>query len=110
MQDLMEPDIIRIAVEEYREDEDLISAFAKSVLEFHTPTSGEEVYESCIAIYIEYQIWCSIRGEKPLTSTVFGRKLQHVDGIGKSRLKSMNGRKQRVIDNVRIIRESVGHL
>lgn len=109
MGDLMEPELIRIAVEEYREDEDLISAFAKSVLEFVPSTSDQEVYEPVIAVYVEYQLWCNLRGEKPLTSTVFGRKLQHIDGVKKSRLKSINGRKQRVIDDVRIIRESISY-
>jgi putative DNA primase/helicase len=101
--DLMEPQIVRDAVDEYREDEDRVAAFVKTTLDI-CEDSGEETYEIFSSVYLEYQMWCAFNGEKPLASVTFGRKLQLIPGIKKTKLKKLNGKPTRVIFGVRLMK------
>lgn len=99
---LMEPKIIRDAVDEYREEEDQVGAFARVHLQICD--DGNETYEIGNAIYLEYQMWCAMNGEKPLSNIMFGRKLRLIPGVGKTEVKKINSKPIRIIHGIKLIR------
>lgn len=79
---LREPDAVRLAVSDYREEMDVLASFfaERCVL-------GADRRSEISAVYAAYLKWCQNNGETALKETPFGKKVAE-RGIGKARTKS----------------------
>ena len=70
------PKEVMAAVDEYREDQDLIGAFLDDCF-----TLAKEACTAANAIYLIYRHWCSRNGERPWSQTLLGRVLGEREGL-----------------------------
>jgi P4 family phage/plasmid primase-like protien len=74
---LGEPDKVKAATQAYRLESDLLGKFLEQA------TEREEGAEARASdLYEAYRSWCELEGEKPMTQTMFGKKLAE-RGYGK---------------------------
>ena len=64
------PECVKAATKEYRTAEDIVAHFISDCCTIGT---GEEVGGS--TLYRSYKSWCEETGERPMTQTMFGRRL-----------------------------------
>jgi putative DNA primase/helicase len=68
---LEEPDTVRDATKQYREEMDTLAAFIEERC-----VLGEGLVAPATPLYKQYQMWCDDAGEKPETQKMFGMRLR----------------------------------
>jgi putative DNA primase/helicase len=68
---LEEPDEVREATKQYREEMDTLAAFIEDRC-----VLGEGLVAPATPLYKQYQLWCDDAGEKPDTQKMFGMRLR----------------------------------
>jgi putative DNA primase/helicase len=68
---LEEPDKVREATKQYREEMDTLAAFIEDRC-----VLGEGLVAPATPLYKQYQMWCDDAGEKPETQKMFGMRLR----------------------------------
>jgi putative DNA primase/helicase len=68
---LEEPDKVREATKQYREEMDTLAAFIEDRC-----VLGEGLIAPATPLYKQYQLWCDDAGEKPETQKMFGMRLR----------------------------------
>jgi putative DNA primase/helicase len=68
---LEEPDTVRDATKQYREEMDTLAAFIEERC-----VLGERLVAPATPLYKQYQLWCDDAGEKPETQKMFGMRLR----------------------------------
>jgi putative DNA primase/helicase len=64
------PDVVRMKMKSYRQDEDVLGSFITDEC-----VIGQELSGGASALYDAYEAWCKKQGEKAETPTAFGRAL-----------------------------------
>ena len=71
---LAAPEKVRAATGQYRSDSDLVASFIDDRCE-----TGPACWSEVTPLYEAFREWCNGTGEKPISQTAFGRRL---DGVG----------------------------
>jgi putative DNA primase/helicase len=80
------PAAVTRAGEQYREQMDVVSDFIEDCC-----LQDSEAYETSFDLYDAYRRWCATKGDKPISSTAFGRRLAG-KGLTETRRGGSRGR------------------